>query len=58
MINKQALLFLKKKKQQDFWSLAGMALHEPHPPRTKSFLVIFFQTSNVLLSPLPVTIRA
>jgi len=51
MIFKKELLFLKKKKQKDFWSLRVVAMKVPQPAVSKSFLVTFFQKSNCFLPP-------
>ncbi len=40
---KQALLFLKKKKQKNFDSLRAVATPTPHPTINKSFLLLFFK---------------
>jgi hypothetical protein len=40
---KQALLFLKKKKQKNFYFPRAVALPSPTPPMSKSFLLLFFK---------------
>jgi hypothetical protein len=40
---KQALLFLKKKQQKNFWSLRALATALPTPAVNKNFLVLFFK---------------
>jgi UDP-GlcNAc:undecaprenyl-phosphate GlcNAc-1-phosphate transferase len=40
---KQALLFLQKKQQKNSYLLGALALPEPQPPTSKSFLVLFFK---------------
>jgi hypothetical protein len=42
-LEKEALLFLKKKKQKNFWSLRVVAPASPPPPVSKSFLLLFFK---------------
>jgi hypothetical protein len=41
--SKQALLFLKKKKQKNFYLLWALARKVPTPPVSKSFLLLFFK---------------
>jgi hypothetical protein len=42
---KQALLFLKKKKQKNFWNFGpwAVAASQPMVPSHKSFLLLFFK---------------
>jgi hypothetical protein len=42
--------FFEKKEAKKLLLLRALAPAAPKPPRTKSFLVTFFQKSNVLLS--------
>jgi hypothetical protein len=46
---KQALLFLKKKKQKKLLRLQTVRLKTPMAQNSKSFLVTFFQKSNFFL---------
>jgi hypothetical protein len=42
-LSNQELLFLQKKKQKNSYLLRDVATPEPHPARTKSFLLLFFK---------------